>query len=147
VHFTVTAFGDQSFTGSVRYISPNVRESTRDLVVEAMCPNADFKLKPGMFAVARIDLGSVLRPVVPKTSVVQDDTGARVFVVAGQQVQERLVQLSETVGDVTAVVGGVKAGENVVMTPGPDVHDGAKVSAAEQPRTGTSAAEQPQTER
>jgi len=127
VHFTVTAFGDQVFTGNVKYISPNIRESTRDLVVEALCPNGDFKLKPGMFAVAKIDLGDTPRPVVPKTSVVQDDTGARVFVVAGQQVQERLVQLGETVGDVTAVVQGVKSGENVVVTPGPDVHDGAKV--------------------
>jgi membrane fusion protein (multidrug efflux system) len=127
VHFTVTAFGDQAFTGSVKYISPNIRESTRDLIVEAVCPNADFKLKPGMFAVAKIDLGSTPRPVVPKTAVVQDDTGARVFVVAGQQVQERIVQLGETVGDVTAVVQGVKAGENVVVTPGPAVHDGARV--------------------
>jgi len=127
VHFTVTAFGDQTFTGNVKYISPNIRESTRDLVVEALCPNADFKLKPGMFAVAKIDLGDTPRPVVPKTSVVQDDTGARVFVVAGQQVQERLVQLGETVGDVTAVVQGVKPGEAVVVTPGPEVHDGARV--------------------
>lgn len=127
VHFTVTAFGDQAFTGSVKYISPNIRESSRDLVVEAICPNGDFKLKPGMFAVAKIDLGDTPRPVVPKTSVVQDDTGARVFVVTGQQVQERLVQLGETVGDVTAVMQGVKAGENVVVAPGPDVHDGARV--------------------
>ncbi len=127
VHFTVTAFGDQAFTGSVKYISPNIRESSRDLVVEAICPNSDFKLKPGMFAVAKIDLGDTPRPVVPKTSVVQDDTGARVFVVTGQQVQERLVQLGETVGDVTAVMQGVKAGENVVVAPGPDVHDGARV--------------------
>jgi hypothetical protein len=117
VHFTVTAFGDQAFTGSVKYISPNIRESTRDLVVEAVCPNADFKVKPGMFAVAKIDRGDTPRPVVPKTSVVEDDTGARVFVVAGQQVQERIVQLGESVGDVTAVVQGVKTGENVVVAP------------------------------
>lgn len=127
VHFTVTAFGDQVFTGSVRYISPNVRESTRDLVVEAVCPNTDFKLKPGMFAVAKIDLGDTPRPVVPKAAVVEDDTGARVFVVTGQQVQERLVQPGETVGDLTAIVQGVKVGESVVVSPGPDVHDGAKV--------------------
>jgi hypothetical protein len=42
-------------------------------------------------------------------------------------VQERLVQLGETVGDVVAVLDGVKTGENVVVAPGPDVRDGAKV--------------------
>ena len=127
VHFTVTAFGDQVFTGSVKYISPNLRESSRDLVIEAVVANSDFKLKPGMFAVARIDLGDKPRPVVPKSAVQQDDTGARVYVVDKQQVQERLVQLGETVGDVTAIVEGVRAGENVVVQPGPDVRDGARV--------------------
>jgi membrane fusion protein (multidrug efflux system) len=126
VHFTVTAFGDQVFNGNVKYISPNVREASRDLVVEAVVPNADLKLKPGMFAVAGIDLGSKPRPVVPRTSVVQDDTGARVFVVANQQIQERLVQLGGATGDAIAVVEGVSVGDAVVVTPGPDVRDGAR---------------------
>src|SRR5262249_30640608 len=74
VNFTVTAFGEQLFTGSVKYISPNIRESTRDLVIEAEVPNADFKLKPGMFAVAKIRLGDKPRPVVPKNAILQDDS-------------------------------------------------------------------------
>ncbi len=127
VNFTVAAFGDQAFTGNVKYISPNVRESTRDLVVEAVVPNGDQKRKPGLFAVARIGLGDKPRAVVPTTSVIKDDTGARVFVVAETQVQERLVQLGETSGDVVAVMSGVKSGENVVVKPGPDVRDGARV--------------------
>jgi membrane fusion protein (multidrug efflux system) len=127
VQFTVTAYGDQAFSGSVKYISPNVREASRDLIVEAVVPNGDLKLKPGMFAVATIDLGTKPRPVVPKNAVVQDDTGARVFVVAGSQIQERLIQLGQTAGDVIAVLQGVKAGDSVVVTPGPDVRDGARV--------------------
>lgn len=127
VHFTVTAYGDRVFTGNVKYISPIIREASRDLVIEALVPNADLVLKPGMFAVARIDLGDTPRPVVPKVSVAQDDTGARVYVVVAGQIQERLVQLGETVGDLTAIVDGLKAGENVVVSPGPDVRDGARV--------------------
>jgi membrane fusion protein, multidrug efflux system len=127
VRFTVTAYGDQMFTGDVKYISPNLRESTRDLVIEAVVPNGDFKLKPGMFAVARIELGVKPHTVVPKAALVTDDTGSRVFVVAGAQVQERLVQLGEAVDDVVSVVDGLKAGEMVVMQPGPDVRDGAQV--------------------
>jgi membrane fusion protein (multidrug efflux system) len=127
VNFTVTAFGDQLFTGSVKFISPNVRESTRDLVIEAVVPNPDLKLKPGMFAVAKIRLGDKPHPVVPKGALVQDESGARVYVVTGSAVQERLVQLGETVGDAVAVLDGVKAGDNVVVSPGPDVRDGARV--------------------
>jgi len=127
VRFTVTAYGDQRFTGNVKYISPNLRESTRDLVIEAVVPNPDLKLKPGMFAVARIELGLKPHTVVPKAALVTDDTGSRVFVVAGAQVQERLVQLGEAVGDLVSVVDGLKAGELVVLQPGPDVRDGAQV--------------------
>jgi RND family efflux transporter MFP subunit len=127
VAFTVTAYGEQTFTGKVRYISPNIREATRDLVVEAVVPNADMKLKPGMFAVARIELGDKPRAVVPVDCVVKDDTGARAFVVKEGQVQERLVQTGEAVGDVVAVLSGVQPGESVVSKPGPDVRDGARV--------------------
>jgi membrane fusion protein (multidrug efflux system) len=127
VHFTVTAFGDQVFTGNVKYISPNIRESSRDLVVEAVVPNGDRQLRPGMFAVARIGLGDKPHAVVPRSAVQTDDTGSRVYVVAQSQVQERLVQLGEAVGDQVAVIEGVKPGESVVVSPGPDVRDGARV--------------------
>lgn len=127
VGFTVAAYGDATFTGRVKFISPNVRESTRDLVVEALVPNADGRLKPGMFAVAKVPLGDRVVPVVPASCVVRDDVGARVFVVEDKQIQERLVQLGQPVGDLVAVIGGVKAGEGVVLKPGPDVRDGARV--------------------
>jgi hypothetical protein len=45
----------------------------------------------------------------------------------GKEVQERLVQLGETVDDVVALTSGVRAGERVVLAPGPDVRDGARV--------------------
>jgi membrane fusion protein (multidrug efflux system) len=128
VSFSVVAFGDQVFAGQVKFISPNVRESTRDLVVEAVVPNGDGKLKPGMFAVAKALLATPQTPVVPSTTVVRDDTGtARVYVVVGQEAQERLVQLGETVGDVVAVGSGVKSGDRVVLDPGADIHDGVRV--------------------
>jgi membrane fusion protein (multidrug efflux system) len=127
VAFTVAAFADERFTGAVKYISPNVREATRDLVVEAVVPNPDARLKPGMFAVARLELGMRPRVAVPTAAVVRDDTSARIFVVVSQQVQERLVQVGDASGDLVVVNDGVKPGENVVVKPGPDVRDGARV--------------------
>jgi membrane fusion protein (multidrug efflux system) len=127
VSFTVVAFGDQPFTGHVKYISPNVRESTRDLVVEAVVPNGDGRLRPGMFAVAKLLLATPPTPVVPLSALVRDDTGARLFVVVGREVQERLVQLGETVGEMVAVVHGVQAGESIVLRPPVNLHDGTRV--------------------
>ncbi len=128
VTFSVAAFGDTQFSGSVKFISPNVRESSRDLVVEALVPNADGRLRPGMFALARPRLGEEVRPVVPSAAVARDDTETRVFVVGPDKlVQERLVQLGEALGGDIAVLSGVKAGEDVVLHPGTDVRDGARV--------------------
>jgi len=128
VTFGVAAFGDETFVGTVRYISPNVRESTRDLVVEAMVPNADGRLRPGMFAVAKIALAERPEPVVNFKAVVRDETEARLFVVgADRQIQERLVQLGETKQDLVAVLSGVRPGESVVLQPAPSVRDGARV--------------------
>ena len=127
VSFTVVGYGDEAFTGHVKYISPNVRESTRDLVVEALVPNADGRLRPGMFAVAKLPLGTQLAPVVPAAALVRDDTGTRLFAVIGRQIQERLVQTGESSGDGVAIVAGVKPGDVVVLRPGAEVHDGARV--------------------
>jgi membrane fusion protein, multidrug efflux system len=127
VGFSVAAFGEQKFQGTVKFVSPNVREATRDLIIEAVVGNADGKLKPGMFVVAKVALGEKPRAVVPSASLVKDETGARAFVVVSGQVQERVLQLGSSQGDSVAVISGVKAGENVVLSPGPDVHDGAKV--------------------
>ncbi len=127
VSFSVAAFGDDKFEGVVKFISPNVREATRDLVIEAIVPNDAGKLKPGMFAVAKVALSEQPRPVVPNEALEKDETGARVFVVVSGQIQERVVQLGSTKGDKTAILSGVQPGENVVLAPTPDVHDGAKV--------------------
>jgi membrane fusion protein (multidrug efflux system) len=127
VIFSVAAFPKSKFEGVVKFISPNVREATRDLVVEAIVPNDAGKLKPGMFAVAKVVLGDKPRPVVPSAALLKDETGARLFVVAGGQIQERVAQLGSTKGDAVAILSGVTAGENVVLSPGADVHDGAKV--------------------
>jgi len=127
VSFTVTAYGEESFVGNVRYVSPNVREATRDLVIEAVLPNRDLRLKPGMFGTARLLLASPRTAVVPASVLVRDDSGARLFAVVGSQVEERTVQLGEAKGDVVAVLHGVSAGDRIVDQPGPDVRDGALV--------------------
>lgn len=128
VKFTVASFGDdQTFTGAVKFISPNVRPTTRDLVIEAVVPNPDGKLRPGMFVVATLSFGEKKAIVVPTSSIKKDEAGARVFVVIDKHVQERLVQVLGDKDGVSAIAAGVKPGETVVVAPGPDVRDGALV--------------------
>jgi membrane fusion protein, multidrug efflux system len=127
VEYTVTAHGENAFKGSVKFISPNVRPQTRDLVVEALCPNPDGKLKPGMFAVARLEVGEKKMMAVPATAVKKDATSSRVYAVVEKRLQERVVQTGGERDGLVAIVAGVKPGEAVVTQPGSDVRDGVLV--------------------
>ena len=44
----------RTFDGKVRYVSPSLRADQRALTVEAVVPNSNGELKPGMFATALI---------------------------------------------------------------------------------------------
>ena len=69
VQFSVEAFPEESFSGTVKYIDPTVRSTTRDLVVEAVVPNPEHRLRPGMFATARLDLPDQALVSVPKSAL------------------------------------------------------------------------------
>jgi len=111
----------------VKFVSPNLRPTTRDLVIEAFCPNADLKLKPGMFAVARLETAEKPQMAVPATALVKQADATRVFAVVEKRVEERIIQTGAERDGKVAVLGGLKAGEHVVVSPGTDVRDGAQV--------------------
>lgn len=80
----VDAFPGRYFDGQVRFVAPAFRADQRALTVEAVVPNADGALKPGMFASAEIllpaDAPSV---VVPSAAVVTEAGISHVFVLYG----------------------------------------------------------------
>jgi membrane fusion protein, multidrug efflux system len=127
VDFQVAAYGAQIFSGKVRFISPNVRESSRDLVVEAVVPNADGKLRPGMFATVRLKTGEKSVVVAPLAAVRKDLDPPRAYVVNNGQIEERVLQLGEELEAVVAVPNGIKVGEALVLNPPSTIHDGARV--------------------
>lgn len=127
VTFSVSSYEKDTFQGKVRYIAPNVRPQTRDLIIEAECPNADFRLKPGMFAVATLETSEKPLPALPTNALKKEAESTKAFVVVDKHVQERVVQIGAEKDGFTAVLVGVNKGDLVVIAPGPDVRDGAKV--------------------
>lgn len=129
VTFEVDAYPGETFTGQVRFVSPSVDAATRALTVEAIVPNATGRLKPGLFATARIDQAAT-QPglLVPVTAVRTVSGTARVFVVAGDRAEERIVMTGQTVGDRIELTDGVKAGERVVASGIDALADGDRVT-------------------
>lgn len=127
VEFEVAALPGRTFRGTVAYVSPSLRVSTRDLVFEAVVPNADGALKAGMFASARIATGTERLPVVPRSALRDDGETVRAFVVKDGRIEERVVQPGAALGDRTAIRAGVAAGEQLVVQPASTISDGMAV--------------------
>src|SRR5213076_2284594 len=92
ITFEVDAYAGRQFEGRIRYVSPALQADQRALTVEAMVPNANAVLKPGLFATARIEQPARTPGVlVPAAAVLTTSGTSRVFVVTGDRVEERIV--------------------------------------------------------
>lgn len=129
VTFEVDAYPGRQFEGRVKYVAPALQADQRALTVEALVPNADGVLKPGLFATARIEQPGRTPGVLIPTASVQVTSGtSRVYVVAGDHVEERIVTTGEAVGDLIEITKGLKAGERVATKNVGQLADGIKVS-------------------
>ena len=84
VVLTVDAYPGRSFEARVRFVSPTLRADQRALTVEAILPNADGLLKPGLFASAEIETTADSALVVPAPVVQTSGATSRLFVVRGR---------------------------------------------------------------
>ncbi len=125
---SVQSFPDRSFDGIVRYIGPSLRSEARTLVVEAVVPNPERLLKPGLFVTARVELPKKDPTLlVPAAAVVTDSGVSHVYVLGTDRVSERIVALGDRYGDAVEVRSGVTAGERVVVNPDHRLADGLEI--------------------
>lgn len=102
--------------GEVAFLPPSIDESTRTLKARVVVDNSDGQLRPGAFARALIetDLGTALS--VPAQAVIRTGKRNLVFVVNGEHVEPREVQLGASGGEFVQVLAGLKEGEVVAVT-------------------------------
>jgi len=128
VSFTVDAFPEKTFEGKVRFVSPALRADQRALTVEAVVPNANAELKPGMFATVRIEQNRKDPAVLVPAGAVRVVSGTgRVFVINGDRAEERIVTTGQKVDDLVEIVTGLKNGEKVATANVTQLIDGVKV--------------------
>ena len=129
VTFEVDAYPGETFTGQVRFVAPSLNVDTRALTLEAVVPNGGGRLKPGFFATARIEQAAASPGIlVPSTAVRTVAGTARVFVVAGDRAEERIVMTGQVVGDRVEIADGLKPGERVVAKGVDQLTDGVRVT-------------------
>ena len=128
VRLTVDAYPGEEFQAAVRFVSPAVRVDQRALTVEAVAPNRDGRLKPGLFATALIQHGSPAPALtVPEAAIETVSGTSRVYVVKDGNAEERIVTVGEKVGDRREVTAGLSTGETVAAEPRGRITDGMAV--------------------
>ncbi|MFZ4640008.1 MAG: efflux RND transporter periplasmic adaptor subunit [Nodosilinea sp.] len=117
--------GKSLATGTIGFIAPNVSSMAQSILVKARFPNEANTLRDGQMVQARIIWKTTTALLVPTVAISR--LGGQSFVyVASQQINDRgqpsqvasqrPVQLGDIQGDSYRVVGGLRAGEQIIIT-------------------------------
>ena len=109
---------DRVFTGQVWQVSPTISEQNRQGVARIALAYAP-ELRPGGFATATINSGTIVAPMLPESAIMSDDKGSYVYV-AGKdnKVERRDVQTGLVTDDGIAIASGLDGSEKVVLRAG-----------------------------
>lgn len=119
VQVEVRAFPGEVFRGTVAQVAGTLDERTRSIGVRVVLPNPEHRLRPGMFATARIQGTPAHEPrrllVIPRAAL-QEVLGHRsVFVKVGNGTFElRRVSTGEREGELVEILDGLSPGDEVV---------------------------------
>lgn len=109
------AYPGEAFTGSVFYVGDLLDPVTRTIKVRVAFKNADFRLKPGMFATVTFRSQAASEIVVPTPAVVVNGDKSSVYVeTAPWTFEKREVDVGEQIADRVAVTKGLDVGARIV---------------------------------
>ena len=129
VDITVDIFPGETFEGKVSRINPALDAQTRTFGVEITIPNANERLRPGMYARATFNMGTRTGVMVDDVAV-QKQAGSSerfVYVIKDGVAEFRFVRDGRRVGNKVNILEGLEPGEQVATTSFIRLTDGKKV--------------------
>lgn len=141
VQLACDAYPNETFTGKVTAVNPDVDATTRNVRVQATLANPAEKLRPGMFVGVSIVLPAkeTVLPI-PQTAVLYAPYGNSVFTVEEKKDEQtgktakvavqHFVRLGRKQGDFVNVISGLKSGDVVVTSGVFKLHPGVPVVAS-----------------
>lgn len=117
VDIQLDAYEGEMFYGKVTIVYPAMDETTHTFPVEVTISNPDQRVRPGMFARATVNFGTLNHVLVPDEALVkQIGAGDRyVYVYKGGKVSYNKVELGKHIGTKYEILSGVKSGDEVVI--------------------------------
>lgn len=129
VDIQLDAYGDELFGGKVSIVYPSIDKATHTFPVEINLPNSDQRVRPGMFARATVNFGSVERVMIPDVALVkQVGAGDRyVYVYKDGKVTYSKVELGKHIGDQYEIISGIAPESQIVIAGQAHLADGVEV--------------------
>jgi RND family efflux transporter MFP subunit len=129
VSIELDAYPGETFKGKVSLIYPTIDAMTHTFPVELNVANEDLKLRPGMFARATLNLGTLNHVVVPDLAIdKRAGSGDRfVYVYKDGKVYYSKVELGQRLGDRYELLSGVENGAEIVIAGLSKLADGKEV--------------------
>jgi len=116
------------------FISPHVDDQTQSVLVKAAVPNADGRLRASQYVRARVVWKTTDGIAIPVTAVLRVSGQIFAFVAedAGGKLvaRQRAIKVGPIAGDSYPVLGGLKAGERIVVSGVQKLADGAPIQQA-----------------
>lgn len=123
VEIRVDAFAGETFAGTLTAVEPQVNIATRNVSLQATLTNSDGRLRPGMFANVTVILPQVEKVLaLPISSISYAPYGDSVFIVDAAKdgalatVRPQTIKAGRKLGDLTAILSGLKIGDEVVTS-------------------------------
>ena len=124
----VDAYPGEHFTGRIARVSPVLDPATRTAPIEIEIPNADFRLKPGMYARVGITTNTRKDALVVPASAVVDLGGRRgVFTPLNESAVFRAITTGTEQMALVEVLGGLAEGDTVITTGSGALRDGDRI--------------------
>ncbi len=123
-------FGNENFGGKVSLVHPTIDSNTRTFPVEITINNQDRRVRPGMFARATLNFGTINNIVVPDQAVIKQSGSADRFIYILQQdgtVKYQKVELGRLMESAFEVISGIENGDQVVVAGQSRLINGTKV--------------------
>jgi membrane fusion protein (multidrug efflux system) len=127
----VAAYPDESFGGVVYFVSPALDIESRRLGMKAWVPNADGRLRPGMFARVELEVERTEQAIlIPESAIANDASGHYVWRVTPENLAERAaVELGTRREGQVVILSGLAAGDTIVTSGTHKVYEGGGIQS------------------
>jgi len=124
---------DKVFQGQVSQIDSRVDPVNRAITVKARLDNGELLLRPGQFLQVSLLVAQQQALMIPEQAILTQGMVSYAFVLDGEKVQRRELQLGSREQGWVEVRSGIAAGDQVVITGHTRLGDGSAVQVADDP--------------